>query len=463
MTTTSTSSTGAINFGGLASGLDTTSIISTLVAAESVPLTALQTKGTNVASASSTVSSFSSSLSALADAATALSTASGFNAFSATSSAPSAVVATTTGNATAGSYDISVTQLAKAQRTYSDPQASSTDPLGMSGTLNLTVGSGTAIPITITSGESLTDIAAAISSSGARVSASVVYDGSQYRLQVAGLDTGAANAITFGESGTSLGLSTAANTYQGAQDAQMTVDGISVTRPTNQIIGVIPGVTLALTGTTSSTASVNVASDPTTLTGKIQTFVSAYNAAVSALHFATGYGSTTASNTVLQNDPAMRSAMDQITSVLDQIVPGSTGKYTTLGSVGIELQNDGSLLLDSSKLSAAVADDPTSVSKLFVTDSTNGSNGIMSSLASTIQGFTADSTSLLSGRIASLGTESKNLTDQETKMQTRIDAYQATLQKQFAAMELIVQKYKTSATAIDGMANLPGFTYSSGK
>lgn len=463
MATTSTSATGSINFGGLASGLDTTSIISTLVAAESVPLTALKTKAGNVSSASSTVSSFSSSLSALADAATALSTASGFNAFTATSSAPSAVVATTTGNATGGSYDISVSQLAKAQRTYSDPQASSTGPLGMSGTLNLTVGSNTPIALTITSGQSLTDIAAAISSSGARVTASVVYDGSQYRLQVAGLDTGAANAVTFGESGTSLGLSTPANTYQNAQDAKMTVDGIAVTRPNNQIVGVIPGVTLALTGTTTSTASVNVASDPTTLTGKIQSFVSAYNSAVSALHFATGYGSTAASNTVLQNDPAMRSAMDQITSVLDQVVPGSTGKYTTLGSVGVNLQNDGSLLLDSSKLSAAVADDPTSVSKLFVTDSSNGSNGIMSTLASTIQGFTADQSSLLSGRIASLGTESKSITDQEAKMQTRVDAYQATLQKQFAAMELIVQKYKTSATAIDGMANLPGFTYSSGK
>jgi flagellar hook-associated protein 2 len=463
MTTTSTSSTGAINFGGLASGLDTTSIISTLVAAESVPLTTLKTKGTNISSASATISTFSTTLATLATAATALSTASGFNAFTASSSAPASVVATTTGNATGGSYDISVTQLAKAQRTYSNPQASSTSALGMSGTLSLGVGSDTPITLNITSDQSLTDIAAAISSSGARVNASVVFDGSQYRLQVAGLDSGAANAVTFGESGTSLGLSTPANTYQNAQDAKMTVDGIAVTRPTNQVIGVIPGVTLALTGTTSSAASINVASDPTGLTTKLQTFVSAYNSAVSAMHFATGYGSTTASNPELANDPAIRSAMDQITQVLDQIVPGSTGKYTTLGSVGLELQNDGSLSLDTDKLDAAVADDPTSVSKLFITDTTTGSTGVMSMLAKTIQGFTADQTSLLSGRIQSFGNETKEITDQETKMQTRIDAYQKTLQNQFAAMELIVQKYKTAATAVDGMANLPGFTFSSGK
>ncbi|MEO8876695.1 MAG: flagellar cap protein FliD N-terminal domain-containing protein, partial [Polyangiaceae bacterium] len=199
MTTSTT-----INFGGLASGLDTAGIVTSLVAAESVPLTALQTKASNVASASSTISAFSSTLATLASAATALSTASGFNAFTASSST-SAVVATTTGSATGGSYDISVSQLAKAQRTYSDPQSSSTTALGMTGSLSLTVGSGSPFNVDVTSNQSLTDIAAAISSSGARLTASVVFDGTQYRLQVAGLDTGASNAITFGESGTSLG------------------------------------------------------------------------------------------------------------------------------------------------------------------------------------------------------------------------------------------------------------------
>ena len=321
----------------------------------------------------------------------------------------------------------------------------------MSGSLSLTIGTGTPVSINVTSDESLTDIAAAISSSGARVSASVVFDGSQYRLQVAGLDTGAANAVTFGESGFSLGLSTSTNTYQTAQDAAMTVDGISVTRPTNSIVGVIPGVTLALTSTTSGPASINVASDPTALTNKLQTFVSAYNAVVSAVHTATGYGSTPAANSELSNDPAMRSALDQVTGVLDQIVSGTTGQYTTLSSVGLELQNDGTITLDQDKLDAAVANDPASVSRLFVTDTTTGATGVMSALASTINGFTADQGSLITGRIASFGDESKEISDQEASMQTRIDAYQTTLQKQFAAMELVVQQYKNEASALDSL------------
>lgn len=455
MATTSTSGTN-ITFSGLASGLDTNSMVTQLVAAESVPLTALQTKASNVSSASQTISGFSSALSSLASAATALSTSSGFSAFTATSSQPSAVVATTTGAATGGSYDIAVTQLAKAQRTYSDPQASSTDPLGMSGTLSLTVGTGTPVNVSVTSGESLTDLAAAISSSGARVAASVVYDGTQYRLQVTGLDTGAANAVTFGESGFSLGLTNSANTYQPAQDAKLTVDNIPITRSTNQITGVVPGVTLALaaTTTTGSPATVNVASDSTSLASKLQTFVSAYNSVVTGVHQAIGYGSTKASNPELANNTAMRSALAQVTSVMDQIVAGTTGKYTTLSSVGLELQNDGTLQLDSSKLSAAVADDPASVSRLFVTDTNTGATGVMKSLASTIKGFTADQSSLITAQITAFGTETKQIQDQETAMQDHITAYQTNLQKQFAAMELVVQKYKTAATALDGISSV---------
>ena len=88
-----------------------------------------------------------------------------------------------------------------------------------------------------------------------------------------------------------------------------------------------------------------------------------------------------------------------------------------------------------------------------VKNTTTGATGVMSTLANTINGFTADQTSLISGRIASFGDESKEISDQETAMQTRIDAYQTNLQKQFAAMELVVQQYKNEASALDSLDN----------
>ena len=97
------------------------------------------------------------------------------------------------------------------------------------------------------------------------------YDGSAYRLQVRGLDTGAANAITFSETGTALDLNgtgataSSGKTVQSATDASLTIDGFTVTRPTNQITGVVQGVTLALTSTTSTPATVTVAGDASSL------------------------------------------------------------------------------------------------------------------------------------------------------------------------------------------------------
>jgi flagellar hook-associated protein 2 len=453
--------TSTINFSGLASGLDTSSMVTELVAAHSGQLTALQTKATNVSDASSTISSFSTTLSQLASAATALSTTAGFSSFSATSSDPG-VTASATGAASAGSYSLNVTQLAQAQRTYSSTFASSSDPIGQSGDINLQVGSGTAVDVPVTSDESLTDIAAAISSSGAGVSASVLYDGTSYRLQVVGLSTGAASAITFNESGTSLGLSTPSNTYQAAQDAQMTVDGISITRPTNQVTGVIPGVTLALTNTTSAPANINVASDPSGVTTALQTFVSAYNAVVSAVHTATGYGSTAATNTLLADDPTMRAALDDVNSIVDEVVPGTSGQYNTLGSVGLQIQNDGTLSLDTDTLDAAITANPTAVERLFVTDSTTGATGAMQQLSNMINSFTQDQGSLITARITSLGNQSSEITTEETDEQDRLNAYQTQLQSQFAAMELVVEKYKNEAGALNSLTGNSSSSSSSG-
>src|SRR5262249_3787663 len=150
------------------------------------------------------------------------------------------------GAAQPGAYDVNVTKLAKEQRTYSN--AFSANALNMSGNLDLAVG-GTSKQIAVTASDTLNTIADKINGAGLRVGASVFYDGTNYRLQVRGLDTGAANAVTFGGTGgigDQLGLNVAANTKQSAQDAALTVDGFAITSKTNQVTGAIPGVTLAL-------------------------------------------------------------------------------------------------------------------------------------------------------------------------------------------------------------------------
>ena len=416
-----------LTFGGLASGLDTNAIIESLVSAERIPIAALEARQQRVTATTNAISSLSTKMGTLKTAAQALATSLGFSSYKASSSDAS-VVATVSGAAASGSYALSVTKLAKEQRTYSDTQASSTAALGHTGTLTLQVGSGSSVTLSVDPTDTLTDIATKIGSSGAQ------------------------NAITLDENGFSLGLEVPSNTYQPAQDAQFTVDGIPMTRSTNQVVGVIPGVTLALTKE-NATSNVTVASDPESLTKKIQSFVSAYNDIIQTGHTVAGYGSTKASVVELQGDAAIRTSLDRIARLVSTPVPGTSGKYTTLGSIGLGTDRDGKLKLDEAKLSAALTADPTAVQKLFVEDSNIGATGAMKGFMTAIDQIAQNEGSTLKAKAESLSKLSLRLADDVAAGDRRLSMFETQLREKFAQLEVIVSKYKSQGAAVSNMAS----------
>lgn len=419
---------------GVGSGIDTASLVSGLVNADSGRLTALKTKQTSTNSAISTLSDISSALGSLQSAVDALSTANGVGSFTGTSSS-SAIAISTSGNAKPGAYSMNVTQLAKAQRTYSNTYSAANTAIGQSGTLSIQVGTGSPASINIAGSDTLDQIASKINSAGARVSASVFYDGSSYRLQVSGLDTGKDNALTFSQSGLDLGLNVTANTVQKAQNSIVNIDGFDVQRSTNQVVGAISGVTLALTATTTAPVDVTVASDSKGLATKIQSVVTAYNSVLTKINTAAGKGSTKAGNSELASDSTLRGITNRLSSALQTI--NGNGKYKTLGSVGLSLQRDGTLALDTNKLNAAVTADASAVSALFAgTDS--GNTGVMGTLGSAIKAYNQTGTGLLTLHKTDLQNRAKAMTDSMNREQDRLDRYQALLQKQFAAMDTSV-------------------------
>ena len=432
---------------GLGSGLNDAQLITSLVSVMQAPLTSMQTTQSLEQSASSTISGFSATLSGLQSAADALSDATQYASYTATSSS-SAVVANASSSATPGTYSVQVQQLAQTQVTYSNPQSSSTAALGMSGTLGITIG-GNTVNVPISSGDSLASIATNIASSGAGVSASVAFDGSQYRLQIQGLSSGAANAISFTETGVSFGLPDAANTYQPAQDAKATINNIPVTSSSNQLSGAIPGVTLALTSTMATAGTVTVASNTSTIATKISSFVTAYNAMVTAGHTDTGYGATPATNALLEGNSAIKSALSQVSSLIVSNVPGADASYPNLASVGVTFNNDGSLSLNQATLNSALQADPSGVEKLFVTDPSNGSTGVMGTLNTAINSLVATSgglyseTKVFNGQVQ---TEIKN----EAALAARVTQYQNQLEAEFTTMEQNVQNDKSLFSALGG-------------
>ncbi len=432
-------------------GFDSGNVISQLVDIANAPLRDIDTKRAQVDSASSTMSAFSSKLSILKNAATALSTTSGFSSMAATSS-DAGIVPTVTGSAVLSSFSVHVTQLAQAQKTRSDARASATAALGEAGDLSIKVGSGAAVNVSVLPGDSLSDIATKISQSGARVTASVINAGGSYRLAIQGLDTGAANEIEFAEmGGLALGLSTPENTYETAQDAKLTIDGLAVTRPTNSVADAIPGVTLALTKATTTPATVRVAGDTTALKSKISAFVNAYNDVVNTGHLVSGYGTMKAQNPVLAADRGIRRALDSISSLVSGIVPGSAGTHRSLASVGLTLSRDGALSFDGAKLDAALEKDPDAVRRLFVTDSATGATGVMKTLGTTIDNLITGDSGAVKNRIDGLAAQSKRLVESRTKKEAQIKQYEAQLRKQFSNLDIAMSRYQSMASALSGL------------
>ncbi len=250
------------SFSGLASGIDTATLISSLVRLERAPIDRLEAKKSDLGSVSRRLGEISKRTDALANAAKDLVGARELLGAKATSTDESKVRVSATGDATLGSFSVEVRALARAERTYSDGVAAR-DVAGLvgSGTLGVSVG-GVATDVTIEATDTLDDVARKINESGADVTASVLNDGTSFRLLVAGRSTGAANAVDFTESGTTLGLTRPENQLVAARDASIVVDGLEITRATNRFSDVVPGVTRSWRPSRRPTTSSSAASRP---------------------------------------------------------------------------------------------------------------------------------------------------------------------------------------------------------
>jgi len=443
-------------FGGLASGLDTNALIDGLMQIEAIPLQRNQREVSSLTSARDTLGSFLNRVSGIKTAAEGLDSAAEFASFS-TEMSGSGLVATVTGSAFESTYSVNVDQLATATRTKSSDFTSATDPLSQAGSLDITVGGSTPISVAIAAGDSLADIAANINSSDARVNASVIYDGTNHRLMVQGQDTGAVNQVTYAETGSvALGLDDLANTYQDADDAQITVDNqFTITRSTNKFSDVLPGLTLTATEATASPIELKVAPNVDEQADKIEKFIDAFNTAVSAGQLAAGFGGTAASNDNLAGDSAVRTSLDRLTRVTSTPVSGLTGKYNMLASVGVELTRTGTLSLDRTKLQEALDDDPEAVARVFVGDPDNSIEGAMSAIIGAVEGLAEGSSGVIKVRQKSFTSRIDALQENQLQLERRLDSYETRLRKQFTDLEILISQINDQGSALAGLANIP--------
>lgn len=332
-----------------------------------------------------------------------LTKASTFNTLTANSSDTTALGASITGKATAGNYEVVVNQRAQAQTLASLGVSSQYTPIG-EGTFNLTVGGSTKSITVDSSNNTLEGLKSSINAAGLPVNASIVNDGSGYRLVLASQQTGAANNISIsttdsdGNDTDATGLSQFAfgagtnNMVQtiAAQDAAFSVNGLSLTSATNTVSGVIEGVTLNLNKAQAGVpVSVSISSDTTDVIDQVQGFVDDLNAMRDVIKYLGSFTKDPEDPTKgsLRGEQALRSVESDIRNFMQ--VRGSTGgAIQSMADIGITSNLDGTYSLDKTKLTSALSSDSRAVSALFSANMTSADNQVTykSSSDKTVEG-----------------------------------------------------------------------------
>jgi len=354
---------GILNTSSLFSGqgIDVTSVVSQLVSAARAPEVAWQNQQQTLQTQEGSLNQLNSELSALQTAVQSLKDANGgLGAVNTSSSNPNIATISAAAGTPTGNHTVVVNNLATTSSYYSAPVASASTTLA-NGSFTLQVGSGAPTTITIDSTDNtLAGLASQINGMNLGVTANVITDASGARLSLVAQNSGTPGDLTISADTTGLGF-----TKVPGVNASLTVDGVPVSSASNSVSGVIPGVTLNLTGADSgTTVSLGITSNTDSAAQAINNFVNAYNSLIADLNSQFTYNAATQSSGPLSGDGTARMVEEQILGFAGYSVSGA-GNIQTLRSLGINMNDDGTLTVDSAALNNALSSDYQDVQNFF--------------------------------------------------------------------------------------------------
>src|SRR5690554_2171945 len=379
---------------GIGSGLLTSELLESLLEAERAPAERRLDYQQEVAQARlSAWGEVNSALSSFHSAARSLNSSSVFNTSQAISSNDSALTATAGSTAGQGQYSVHIQQLAQ-QHTLASQSFSSVNDVVGTGTLSFRFGTTTlgetgdyqafapnaaltSSSITIGShNNTLAGIRDAINSADLGVQATIVDDGNGYRLLFSSAESGAAASLEVTASGGGAlasfnynQTSQALSQTQQAQDAEFTINGLEISRNSNLVAGVVPGVTLNLKAVTSGPVSLAVSKDPEPLVERIEEFVASYNQLKTLSDMLSAYdageGGEDGEASLLTGDAGLRRMMNEMNSTLRAVAGNDS--FRSLAEIGIRTNQFDEYRLEFNRedFRAALSADAQTVTSLF--------------------------------------------------------------------------------------------------
>jgi flagellar hook-associated protein 2 len=450
----------AITFSGFNS-IDWSAILDAIMAQERLPVVTLQQRQSALEGQKRAFATLASRLSALSSAAETLSSTSSFGGRTATSSDAAAVAASAASTASPGTYDIVVSELARAQTTASTTVLPDKD--------ETIVASGGAViingvAVTVTVPATLQDLADAINANdevGARASVVSPTPGS-YQLVLTGKTTGAAGAFTVESTlsgGTGLAFTDsdgdgasgddAADNAQSATDAVFTVNGVSISTSSNSVDDVVPGVSLQLLRKDpAATVTVSVAADQGAAKDQVKAFVSAFNELMTFARDQSRQASTGRSDTI-GRDSVLRGLTNELRAALNASY-ATGGAYAYLSQIGLGFDRTGTLTFDETRFDQATATGNAEVMKLF--EGAGGVDGAFTRLVDRITDYT-DTGGLIPGASERLDDQLASLADRITLMETRLAIRREALHREFIATDNAITALNSSVQSLSTLTN----------
>jgi len=447
-----------LTFSGLASGLDSGAIVEALIEFERRPLTLLEARRSDLQSQQSLLRQLNTMLLDLRNAAQGLdnlgdtltgpSASEELLAYTAASSDASVLEAEAGDGASVGTHRIEVGALAQVARRISVSLADSGAALSASNASFTVDFAGGQIALDLAAGTTLEDLATAINQDAANdgsVQASVIFDGSGYRLAVAGTQTGVSNDVTVT---TDLSGGAFIETNQDASDAQLSYLGVAITRESNDVTDLIPGVTLRLRDAApGSPIDVNVTRDDAAITARLQGLADAFNAIRDFSIRQSQVDPNTNLGGLLSGDSFVRGIESSLQLVTGGLYAFADNPLRSLGQIGLAFDDDGKLQLDEAVLTAALDDDPLAVRELLSGD--GASDGVAAALARTLEPLVRSGDGSLTLRDASFDGRIDDLDRQIERFEFRLEKREETLRAQFSRLETLISSLQGQTSFLE--------------
>ncbi len=438
----------AITLSGV-NGIDFNTILSAVMQSESKPLTDLQAQQKSVQDKDSAFVSLAAIVGKLQTPVTALTSATAFSNVAASSTNTDIATVSLGDGGIVGQYDVTTTALAKGQVTKSTNGYSAvTDTAASGGTLSFTINGATTADITITSATTLSELKEAINNQNSGVAASIVNDGTNYKLVIASRETGTSNGFTINNNLTysggtvvafAAGQNASTGNAQNAQNAAFTVNGISISSNSNTVAEAIPGVTLTLV--TEGSATVKVGANYAALKENLKTLVSEYN---NLRKF-----NSQQTKGALANDSVLRQVLHDVKTVL--LTSNSNGgRYHYMSEIGLEFMSTGDLKLDETKLNTAIDSYAADLQKLF--QGATGADGALDDLDQALDNLDGTAGLIRTTR-DSIDTTIKSFRNRIDAQQLRLEIRRQELIRQYTAADQAMAQLKQMTSSLQNLGS----------